>query len=288
MPFATVNQHTIQYVESGQLGFQVQEDKLPIVCVHGLGSSQNYYMPVVPYLEGHRVVALSTYGAAGSKSQGEKLSLVDMAEDVVGLMDHLNIPKAIVVGHSMGGPMVLTAAARHPDRFAGVVAIGPVNPSSVKPEVFQTRIETVLKGDNSQFFKPVSRRYVLTFFLVPDGMEPLANTVPKAATGSNSTPLQRAFIRELILSQDPKSYASHCEAIINMEDPGFSSMTTPVLILAGDEDQSAPLAGCQSIHDSLGSEVKELKVYSKVGHWHCIEAGEDVGKDISAFASKLA
>lgn len=164
MPFATVNQHTIQYVESGQLGFQVQEDKLPIVCVHGLGSSQNYYMPVVPYLEGHRVVALSTYGAAGSKSQGEKLSLVDMAEDVVGLMDHLNIPKAIVVGHSMGGPMVLTAAARHPDRFAGVVAIGPVNPSSVKPEVFQTRIETVLKGDNSQFFKPASRRYVLTFF----------------------------------------------------------------------------------------------------------------------------
>lgn len=266
MPFATVNQHTIQYVESGQLGFQVQEDKLPIVCVHGLGSSQNYYMPVVPYLKGHRVVALSTYGAAGSKSQGEKLSLVDMAEDVIGLMDHLSIPKAIVVGHSMGGPMVLTAAARHPDRFAGVVAIGPVNPSSVKPEVFQSRIETVLK----------------------DGMEPLANTVPKAATGSHSTPLQRAFIRELILSQDPQSYASHCEAIINMKDPGFSSMTTPVLILAGDEDQSAPLAGCQSIHDSLGSKVKELKVYSKVGHWHCIEAGEDVGKDISAFASKLA
>ena len=150
MPFATVNGHAIQYVESGQLGYQVQENKLPIVCIHGLGSSQNYYMPVVPYLEGHRVVALTTYGAAESKSKGEKLSIVDMAEDVISLMDHLNIPKAVVCGHSMGGPMALTVAARHPDRVAGVVAIGPVNPSSIKPEMFQTRIDTVLKGKSSR------------------------------------------------------------------------------------------------------------------------------------------
>lgn len=146
MPFATVNGHAIQYVESGQVGYNVQEDKLPIVCIHGLGSSQNYYMPVVPYLEGHRVVALTTYGAAESKSKGEKLSLVDMAEDVISLMDHLEIPKAIVAGHSMGGPMALTVAARHPDRVAGVVAIGPVNPSSIKAEMFTARIETVTKG----------------------------------------------------------------------------------------------------------------------------------------------
>lgn len=119
-------------------------------------------------------------------------------------------------------------------------------------------------------------------------MEPLANTVPKAATGSNSTPLQRAFIRELILGQEPNSYAMHCEAIINMKDPGFSSMTTPVVILAGEEDQSAPLAGCQFIHDNLGSKQKELKVYNKVGHWHCIEAPEQVAEDILEFAAKLA
>lgn len=121
-----------------------------------------------------------------------------------------------------------------------------------------------------------------------DGMEPLANTVPKAATGSKSTPLMWAMIRELILSQEPKSYASQCDAIVNMKDPGFEKIQNPVLILAGEEDQSAPLEGCKYIHEHLGSQQKELKVYQGVGHWHCIEVPEQVGKDILSFAATLA
>lgn len=118
-------------------------------------------------------------------------------------------------------------------------------------------------------------------------MEPMANAVPKAATNAKSTPVQRAMIRELIIGQDPKSYASHCDVILNMKDPGFSSIETPVVIIAGDEDQSAPMAGCEYIHEHLGSSQKELKVLKEVGHWHCIEAGDRVADEIRAFASKV-
>lgn len=122
-----------------------------------------------------------------------------------------------------------------------------------------------------------------------DGMEPLANSIPTAATGKASTPLQRAFIRELLLNQDPKAYAAHCRAIVGMKEPagGFESIKTPVLILAGDEDASAPLAGCQYIFEHLGSLEKDLKVLSGVGHWHCVEAGDRVGAEISRFVSVL-
>lgn len=96
------------------------------------------------------------------------------------------------------------------------------------------------------------------------------------------------MIRELILSQEPESYASHCNAIVNLKDPGFEAIKTPVLLLAGEEDQSAPLAGVQYIHDHLGSARKELKVYEAVGHWHCIEAPDRVGTDIVAFAASIA
>ncbi|CZT15257.1 related to alpha/beta hydrolase [Ramularia collo-cygni] len=265
MPFVTINGHRIHYLEATDLGYDVDAGKLPIVLVHGLGSSENYYVPILEQLGGHRVVVPTTYGAGQSNSKGEQLTLEQLADDVIGLMDHLEIEKAILGGHSMGGPMVLTTAAKNPGRVAGVVCIGPVNPASVKPEIFTSRIETVMK----------------------DGMEPLANTIPKAATNARSTTLQRAMIRELILGQDPNAYASHCNVIVNMKDPGFAKIQTPVLLLAGDEDKSAPVEGVQYIHDHLGSKQKELTVLNGVGHWHCIEASEEVGKEIAAFATQM-
>lgn len=117
-------------------------------------------------------------------------------------------------------------------------------------------------------------------------MEPLANAVPGAATGKKSTPLQKAMIRELIIQQEPKGYASHCEVIVNMKGPGFSKIKTPVLILAGEEDQSAPMEGCKAIHENLGSEIKELQILKGVGHWHCIESPEEVAKGILHLAQK--
>lgn len=148
MPFATLKNsgHKVHYIDTKDAQPERGNDRFPIVMIHGLGSSQNYYAPVVPHVPGYRCVALDSYGAARSKSQGEDMTLQDLADDVVGLMDGLGIEKAVVVGHSMGGPMALLVAAAHPERVAAVVAIGPVNPRSVKPEMFTARIETVLKS----------------------------------------------------------------------------------------------------------------------------------------------
>lgn len=74
------------------------------------------------------------------------MTLEDLADDVVLVMDELKIEKAIVAGHSMGGTMAVVIAAKYPGRVVGIVPVGPVNPGSVKPEMFSGRIETVLKG----------------------------------------------------------------------------------------------------------------------------------------------
>lgn len=147
MPYAIVNGHRIHFLDTQQLGYDIDNDKLPIVMVHGLGGSENFYLPVIPQLHGHRCVAISTYGAGLSKSHGEPLTLEELGEDVASLMDHLNISKAVVVGHSMGGTMVCSMALAHPEKVAGLVCLGPVNPAGAKlAEVFTSRIETVMKG----------------------------------------------------------------------------------------------------------------------------------------------
>lgn len=151
MPYATVNDRQIHYHDSNAL-HSIPNDKPPIMMIHGLGSSQNYWMPIISQLASkHRCIALDNYGAGRSKSQGEKVTLEGLAADVIGLMDHLSIPKAVVAGHSMGGTMACIIASRYPERVAGVVPVGPVNPGSVKPEMFKPRIDTVLKGAKYRF-----------------------------------------------------------------------------------------------------------------------------------------
>jgi pimeloyl-ACP methyl ester carboxylesterase len=50
-------------------------------------------------------------------------SLDDMADDAIGLLDHLDIGRAHVVGASMGGMIAQTIAIRHPDRVLSLVSI---------------------------------------------------------------------------------------------------------------------------------------------------------------------
>jgi pimeloyl-ACP methyl ester carboxylesterase len=97
-----------------------------------------------------RCFALDSYGAGRSKSNGEKVTLDGLAEDAVALLDSLKIEKAVVAGHSMGGTITCIIASRFPDRVLGIVPVGPVNPGSVKAEVFSSRIETVLKSECSE------------------------------------------------------------------------------------------------------------------------------------------
>lgn len=118
-------------------------------------------------------------------------------------------------------------------------------------------------------------------------MEPIADTVPTAATSTHASALTRGFVRELIMGSDPKAYASHCQAIVDSQEPDFAAVKAPVCILAGEEDKSAPLDGCKYIFEHVGSPKKDLKVLDACGHWHCVEQPDRVAKELEAFCATL-
>ena len=119
-------------------------------------------------------------------------------------------------------------------------------------------------------------------------MEPMANTIPFAAVGSRSTALQKAFIRELLSGQDPKGYAALCRAIASAQPSDYAAIHAPFLLIAGEEDKSASMEGCQHIFNHVSSKTKSLEVLKGVGHWHCIEAGDEVGQLIAKFADDIS
>jgi pimeloyl-ACP methyl ester carboxylesterase len=120
-----------------------------------------------------------------------------------------------------------------------------------------------------------------------DGMEPIADTVPTAATSIQASALTRSYIRELILGSDPKAYAAHCQAIVDAQEPDFAAVQVPVRILAGDEDKSAPLDGCKAVLEHVGTSKKELKILDACGHWHCLEHPDRIAQEVETFCSSL-
>jgi alpha-beta hydrolase superfamily lysophospholipase len=102
-------------------------------------------------------------------------------------------------------------------------------------------------------------------------MEPLANTIPTAATGSCSTPLIHASIRSLLLGNSLSGYISLREAIAQAPVSRYTKIELPLLIIAGAADKSSSLDDASYIMKQYGSKTKELRVLQRVGHWHVIE-----------------
>lgn len=266
MPFLTVAYKRVHYTDFPAAS-DAPKPRGTIICHHGLGSSQNFYVPIVPQLTaaGFRVITFDASGAARSPYTQVEQSIASLADTVIGVLDALSVDKAVVVAHSMGG-VVASHLASDPatrDRIQAAVLLGPVYPSDGLAQVFGKRVETVER----------------------EGMEAMANTVPYAAVGSAAGPLASAFIRELLLGQSVAGYLSNCRVIASAQRPRYEDIRCPVLLLAGEEDKSAPLDGCKKMFGEMSSGNKHLEVLAGVGHWHCIEAPVAVGEHILNFLS---
>lgn len=267
MPFLNIGYKRLHYTDYPATDGSSSSPRETIILHHGLGSSQNFYAPIVPALTaaGFRVVTFDATGAGRSPYTQIEQSVAMLAGDVLSVLDALSIPKAVVGGHSMGGMIAAHLAATASDRVVAAVLIGPVYPSAGVAAVFAKRIETVER----------------------DGMEAMANTIPAAATAKDASPLARAFIRELLLAQDKWGYISNCRVIANAQRPAYEDVRVPVLLLAGAEDKSAPLDMCKKQFEELGTEEKALEILPGVGHWHCLEAPDVVSAKIIDFYHQI-
>ncbi len=95
-----------------------------LVFVHGWSGDQTYWkMQVEHFAARHRVVTLDLAGHGNSGDQRKTWSIPAFAEDVVAVVDHLALDEVILVGHSMGGPVVLESACRMPSHVTALVGV---------------------------------------------------------------------------------------------------------------------------------------------------------------------
>lgn len=98
-------------------------DGVPVLLLHGWTWSAdiNYFGVYGPLSERHPVVALDHRGHGRHLPSPTTFEIADVADDAAAVLDHLEIERAIVCGFSLGGPVGVELARRHPDRVAGMV-----------------------------------------------------------------------------------------------------------------------------------------------------------------------
>lgn len=105
---------------------RLNSSRLPIVLVHGFGMSGDYYVPLAERLTVERPVHLPDLPGHGrSDKPFPPLSMSGKACALLNWMDSAGVGKAFLAGHSMGAQIAVEAIRRQPQRFAGLVLIGP-------------------------------------------------------------------------------------------------------------------------------------------------------------------
>jgi pimeloyl-ACP methyl ester carboxylesterase len=124
--YAPVNGIRIWYAEFGS--------GPPVILLHGGLANSNYWGTLVPALSPHyRVIVMDSRGHGRSTRNALPYGYDLMASDVLGLMDHLKIPKAAIVGWSDGAILGLDIAIHHPDRLTKLFAFAAnSDPGGVK------------------------------------------------------------------------------------------------------------------------------------------------------------
>jgi aminoacrylate hydrolase len=105
-----------------QLHYEVHGEGPPVFLVSGLGGLGVYWQPNLPaFAAQHRVIVHDHRGTGQSTHSKIGYSVDQMTDDLVRLMDHLQIDRAHVVGHSTGGAIAQTLAVTRPERLASLV-----------------------------------------------------------------------------------------------------------------------------------------------------------------------
>jgi pimeloyl-ACP methyl ester carboxylesterase len=98
----------------------------PVILLHQTPRSTDEFAEVIPLLAAeHRVIAMDNPGYGCSDIPPRQPTVEEYADTVVDLMDHLEIPEAVLVGHHTGGILAIDIAARHPDRVDRLALSGP-------------------------------------------------------------------------------------------------------------------------------------------------------------------
>src|SRR5580692_4279575 len=105
--------------------YEVHGSGEPVVLLHGafMTITNNWDGWIGELSKTRKVIAVEMQGHGRTADIERDISSENLADDVALLLDHLKVPRADVIGYSMGGGVAMQCAIRHPEKVRKVVSI---------------------------------------------------------------------------------------------------------------------------------------------------------------------
>ncbi|HMI66001.1 MAG TPA: alpha/beta hydrolase [Cyclobacteriaceae bacterium] len=212
--------------------YEVYGEGRPLVLLHGaFYTIEMNWGQLIPELSKTRkVIAVELQGHGHTPFSDRKLDIVTLANDVEGVMNFLKVDSADVAGYSMGGSIAYQLAVNSPKRVRKLVIIS----STYKTSGWLPVVNNAFKGFKPEFF--------------------------------TDTPMKAAYDE---VAPDKTKWTRYLEQMIafagvsfNVGDANIAKITSPVLLLSGDND-GLDKVELMKTYQLLGGGVSDLEPMPK-------------------------
>jgi 3-oxoadipate enol-lactonase len=265
---ATINNSLTHYIDIGI------STAMPVILIHGFPFSHKMWMMPGGQTEAlagtYRVIAYDIRGHGESEVGDGIYSIEFFADDLIGLMDHLNIQQAVVLGLSLGGYIALRAIQKNPERFKGLVLCNTrAEADSNESKIKRAAAIRAIKTNGPRIFAQESVKNLFA----PSSLETKQSAVKLIESTIERTAPLSLCGTELALASRVDSTSS------------LSSIKVPTLVLTGELDITVPPEASKAMKDAIPN--AEFFVIPNAAHLSNLENADEFNKHLLEFLQKL-
>jgi 3-oxoadipate enol-lactonase len=242
-------------IDGATVGYTDQGNGTPLVFIHAFPLSKAMWQPQVDALKDrYRVITIDLGGHGESDIVLWHDSLDDFAKQVIHLLDHLGIVQAVFVGLSMGGYILFSIYRHYANRvMAMVLADTRAQADSEEGKAGRQSMAQVAFSDGA----PAIAELILPKLLAPSTIEHRPEIVEQ--------------VRQMILHTSTAGIVVDLVAMAARPDSTalLPTITSPTLVIVGEDDQATPVAESQFIADRISGST--LVTIAGAGHLSNLE-----------------
>ena len=242
-------------------------DQPALVLLHGVGSGKEGFaaqrQTVVDAV--WQFLAIDAPGFGNTPLPAEP-GFGDHVAAVLGVLDHLGIERAVLLGHSLGGMTAQEVFAHHRDRVAGLI-LSATSPAFGKPdgdfqkEFLQARLEPFENGMT---------------------MPEFAAQFSKNLVGSNAENGAVDAIIDVMSSVSIEAYSMAMKTLTRFDQrANLSNIGVPTLLIAGEEDRNSPAPMMEKMASKIA--YSQYVMLPKTGHMAPIENHSAFNEVVKSF-----